>query len=55
MGEDLKVNGKTTKWKAMVFLPGLMAEDMRENTLMTKRKVRELSTGKKIPISSLII
>jgi hypothetical protein len=32
MAESMRENGRTIKWKAMVFSHGLMAEDMRENT-----------------------
>jgi predicted ATPase len=32
MAENMKVNGKTTKWKDMAFLHGQMVENMKEST-----------------------
>jgi hypothetical protein len=43
--ESLKVSGRIIKWKAMVFLPGQMEEDMKENILMIKKKETECFTG----------
>ncbi len=43
--ESTKVNGKIIKWRDMAFSHGQMAEDMRANTSMIKRKERESSTG----------
>jgi len=46
MVEDLKENGRTIRWKVMVFSHGLMVVDMKENILMTKKKVKVSSIGK---------
>lgn len=46
MAESMRENGRTIKWKAMVFSHGLMAEDMRENTQMIKKKARVYFSGK---------
>lgn len=53
MAETMKVNGRTIKWRAMVSSHGLMAEDMRENISMIKKKAMEYFTGKSINFDSL--
>ena len=45
MVESMMVSGKITKWKAMACSHGLMAEDMRVNILMIKKKDKEFSIG----------
>jgi len=39
-------SGKITKWKDTEFSHGLMGEDMKENTLMIRKKERESFSGK---------
>ena len=39
-------NGKIIKWKAEAFSNGPMVADTRVNTLMTRKKAKEPSTGK---------
>ena len=39
-------SGKIIKWKAVESLNGLTDADMRANTLMTRKKAMESSTGK---------
>lgn len=43
--ETTKVNGRIIRWRAMVCSHGLMAEDMKENISMIKKKVKEFFTG----------
>jgi hypothetical protein len=38
-------SGGITKWKAEVFSPGLIIEDMKVSTMMTKKKDMECSSG----------
>ena len=46
MAESTKVSGRTIKWRAMVYSHGLMAEDMKETTSMTRKKAKAFSIGK---------
>lgn len=43
--ENMMANGKTTKWKVLVFSHGPMEENMKVNTQMTKKKAQESFTG----------
>jgi len=45
MEEDMKVTGRTIKCMVVVTSLGKMVEHMQEITEMTRKKVRELSTG----------
>jgi hypothetical protein len=45
MDVSIEANGKIIKWRAEAFSNGPMVADMRVNTLMTKRKAKELFTG----------
>lgn len=42
---SIEANGKIIKWRAEAFSNGLMAADMKVNTLMTKKKAKEPFTG----------
>ena len=44
-GENTKVNGKLTKCTEKEHSPGLMEENILDNTLKTRRKVTESSSG----------
>jgi len=41
-------NGSITKWKAMVFSPGLTEDDTKEIMSMTRRKDMVCSTGQMV-------
>jgi len=45
MAEYMMEIGKTTRWRAMVSLPGPTVADMKENTWMIKKKAKALSSG----------
>lgn len=45
MADNMRDNGKITRWRDMGYSPGRMAEDTRVNTLTIKRKVKVFSTG----------
>jgi len=46
MEESTRANGRIIKWKEEGHSNGLMAVDTKENTLMTRKRDKELSTGK---------
>lgn len=45
MEENTKACGRITKWMDVVYLPGLMVADMKENISKIKKKVLALSIG----------
>lgn len=47
MVDNTKVNGRTTKWKVKVYLPGRMVENMSVNIQMIKSMDMENSFGLK--------
>ena len=42
---NMMVNGRTTRWTAKVYLPGLMEENMKDNMLTIRKKDKEYSRG----------
>jgi hypothetical protein len=45
MAENMKANGKTIRWKEVVFSHGQITEGMRVSISMIKRRVMECSSG----------
>lgn len=45
MADDLKETGKTTKWTEKVFSIGLTKGGMKENMLMTRKRVKGILFG----------
>lgn len=46
MVESTQENGKTIKWKAAEYFNGQMVGDTRVNTLMIRKRVKDLFFGK---------
>lgn len=46
--DDMRVNGKITRWKELEFLLGQMVDHIMEVTVMTRKKVLVFSDGQTI-------